>query len=100
MLSAALRMMATRSCHGVAAHVGAYSLAAAMASFASCCVPWANFPRTTLESIGERSSLKPEPVRASPLTKKGCSWPSSPRARSTASSYRRCSSSLSAVMVA
>jgi hypothetical protein len=73
--SAALRMMATRSCQGRFAHSGKAALAAATASRTSSRVACANSP-ITVPSIGERASLYPLPSRASPFTKNGCFWPS------------------------
>ncbi len=67
MMSADLRMIATRSCHGRLAQSWNAALAAATASRTSSRVPSANSP-ITVPSIGDRASLWPEPFRASPFT--------------------------------
>jgi hypothetical protein len=83
--SAARRMIATRSCHGVFAHVGKKSLAARTASRTSSRVPWANSPMTT-PSIGDVAALNPEPSRPSPFTYSWCFCPNHDRAFSIPSS--------------
>ena len=81
MMSAALRMIATRSCQGRSAQSWNAPLAAATASRTSSRVPEANSP-ISVPSIGEWAALYPEPSRASPFTNSGCCCPSQDRATS------------------
>ena len=100
MSSAARLRISSRRSQPSRNHAGCARRAAAIASWTSARVPFANVPTRMSLSIGERSSNVPSPSRSAPSMKFRWTWPSRAFARSSPASYCACSSSLSSRRVA